>query len=257
MAGKKEEELNVQVIPENFVDTGRCFNGMFRTRNLIEGVALSAIPAYISLNSSLDWQNKIIVTVVLVGVIMALTLSGINGYSFLEFISSWASYNKRKRVAKYNPRVKAEAKPGYLTEEEKELPRDKILRIFNEIRKRETTEGEAVSRDIYDPAYKEFFEDDLGILETPDDLKTKQERKRAARELKKEREKAKAEAKRLAKVRAKEERQRAKEEIRSLNKSARETKAEIKKERARLKKAEKQLRKNKKKGGDHLDGTAE
>ena len=242
MADKKREEepLDTHIIPENFVDTGRCFNGMFRTRNLLEGVAFAALPAYLIINSSLAYEHKIIVGVVVIGIIMVLFLNGINGDSFLEFLFHCASYHNKKRVAKYNPRVKMEAKPGYLTENENELPRDKILRIVNEVRNRNSTDSEeAVSRDIYDPMYQEFFEDDFGYVETPDDLKSKRElRKEAKARKRKEKEERKKE-KEKTRAAEKENKKRNREELKAIKKQSKETDKAIKKEKARLKKKQK------------------
>lgn len=252
MAGEKHEDevLDTLVIPENFVDTGRCFNGMFRTRNLVEGVAFAALPAYLLINSPLDLEHKIIVTVVVIGIIMVLFINGINGDSFLEFVYHMFVYRGKKRVAKYNPRVKKEATPGYLTENKFELPRDKIIRLYNEfINKGNGDEEEAVSRDIYDPMYKEFFEDDLGVIDTPDDLKTKKELRQEAKEKKRLRKEALAREKQEKKEAARKQAEESKAELEALKKSSRENDKAIRKERARLKKEERAIAKNKKKGG--------
>lgn len=235
MAQVIDEELETHVIPENFVDTGRCFNGLFRTRNLIEGVIFAALPAYLCINAPLGYEKKIILTVVVVGVIMAVMLSGINGDSVLEFVGHGLAFKKKKRVAKYNPRVKTEARPGYLTEGAGDLPRDKIIRLYNSFRNRNAETQEAVSRDIYDPMYKEFFEDDLGYVETPDDLKTKKERRREMKAKKREEKARKAAEKAAARAEKKAEKKRSREELRELKKTVRDTDKEIQKERARLK----------------------
>ena len=61
MNKKNEEPLYTCVIPENFVDTGRCFSGMFKTRNLIEGIIASGPFLYIILNTkSLSFSNQIV-----------------------------------------------------------------------------------------------------------------------------------------------------------------------------------------------------
>lgn len=247
MARMADEELETHVIPENFVNTGRCFNGMFQTRNLIEGVAFAVIPAYLCINAPLGFEKKTVLTVVVVGVIMAIMLAGINGDSFLEFVGHGLAYRKKKRVAKYNPRVKTEAKPGYLTENGGDLPRDKIIRLYNSIRNRNSETQEAVSRDIYDPMYKEFFEDDLGYVETPDDLKSKKERRQEIKAQKRVVKAQKKAEKAAAKALKKEEKKRAKEELKALKKSVRDTDKEIRKECARLKKEEQRMEKQ---GGD-------
>lgn len=247
--GKREDEtLDTLVIPENFVDTGRCLNGMFRTRNLAEGIAFAALPAYLLINSSLVIERKIIVTVVVVGIIMTLFVSGINGDSVLEFFYHMSVFRRKKRVAKYNPRVKKEATPGYLTENGNELPRDKIIRLYNEfMSKGGSKDEEAVSRDIYDPMYKEFFEDDLGYVETPDDLKTKKELRQEAKKKKRLQKEVRAQEKIARKEASRKQVKKNKEELKALKRSARENDKAIKKERARLKKEERVLAK--KKGG--------
>lgn len=215
-SGFEEEGLTTHVIPENFVATGRCFNGMFRTRNLIEGAVFAAPFAYLITHLDLVMNQKIVLTVVVAGSVLALCILGINGDSVVEFFAHFFTYRKKKRVAKYNPRVKTEAMPGYLTKENGELPRDKILRVINEINKRGADNEEAVSRDIYDPMYREFFADDLGYVEVPDDLKTKKELRQEAKERKRlaaeEARCAKRKAKEAAAHEKKEKRQKAKEE---------------------------------------------
>lgn len=47
-----------RIIPENFVDTGRCFNGLFRTRNLIEGAVMASPVAYVTTHLELPMNQK-------------------------------------------------------------------------------------------------------------------------------------------------------------------------------------------------------
>ncbi len=204
---KQEEELMSCSIPENFVDTGRIFHGMFRTRNLIEGV-IFVLPIFFALlNVEMDLQPKIVVMVIVCGGMLGGFIAGINGNSVGEFLSLVFKYNQRKRVAKYNPRVKNEASPGYLTKEQNELPRDKIIRLIEQFRESQNKGDEdAVSRDIYDPIYIEFFEDDVGVIELPDDLKTKGELRKEAKERKRNEKQKRREAAQEAKQLAKEDR---------------------------------------------------
>lgn len=240
MARNQEEEpLSTQVIPENFVDTGRCFNGTFRTRNLVEGVVVAALPAYVIYHSTMSYENKIIVGVVCVGLIMLLFLTGINGDSVFEFLAHAIVYNKMKRVAKYNPRVKMEATPEYLVNNQSELPRDKIIRMVNEFRNRDTSKNEeAVSRDIYDPMYVAFFADDLGYVDTPDDLKSKKQLRQEAKERKRAEKHEKKKAKLEAKIASQEMERQRKAELDELCKQEKLNKQAIKQEKARLKKEE-------------------
>ena len=234
---RQEEELDTLIIPENFIDTGRCFNGMFRTRNLIEGALFAFLPGYFLVNSSMPLQQKIVVTTIVVGLILVLFINGVNDESFLEFVYHAFVYRDKKRVAKYNPRVKKEALPNYLADNSTELPREKIIRLYKELfNKGDDKPEEAVSRDIYDPMYQEFFEDDLGYVETPQDLKSHSELRKEARDRKKQEKVAKAEAKAARKKADLEQKKKNKRELAKLEKLSRETEKAIKKERARLKK---------------------
>lgn len=241
MQRKEEESLETYVIPENFVDTGRCFNGMFKTRNLLEAILFDAGPAYLCLNANLPFEQKTVLTILVAGSIAAFMLAGINGESVLEFIGHGWTYRKNKRVAKYNPRVKSEAKPGYLVNEKTELPRDKVIKLIAAFKRDKTDSEEAVSRDIYDPVYQEFFADDLGYVETPDDLKTKKELRAEARARKKELRAKAAKEKAEKKAVQKRTEQKNRKELRALKKSAKKTDKAIRKERARIKKAEKRV----------------
>lgn len=195
---KEEAPLDTCVIPENFADTGRCFNGLFRTRNLVEGVIIAAPFAYVTTHLGLEMNQTIVVTAVVAGGVLVGCIVGINGDSITEWIMHVAMYFRHKRVAKYNPRVKNEATPGYLTKERGELPVEKIRRLAGQISNK-MNDQETVSSEIYDPIYKEFFEDDLGYVETPDDLKSRKERRQERKEKKKaEKQKRKEEAEKKA-----------------------------------------------------------
>lgn len=201
---REEERLSPCTIPENFADTGRCFNGLFRTRNLIEGGILAAPIAKLVLSLDLPTNQKIVLTAIFAGGILLFCIAGINGDSVGEFFTHLVAYNKKKRIAKYNPRVKNEAMPGYLTKNTSELPRDKILRLFGSISKKAQDE-EAVSSDIYDPIYKPFFADDFGYVDTPEDLKSKKQLRKEAKERKKAEKEKRRKEKALAKQKVRDE----------------------------------------------------
>ena len=219
MVDKVEEPLNTYVIPENFADTGRCFNGMFRTRNLVEGAILAAPIAYGVSKVNLPMNQKAVLMTLTAGLVFFGCLTGINGDSVSEFFFHIIGYIKKKRIARYNPRVRTEAKPGYLTKENAELPREKIRRLLDSLQSTKE-ERESVSSEIYDPIYREFFEDDLGYVDTPDALKSRSERRREAKLRKKE---AKAKA-REEKAAIKEKKKTAKEEMKKAGKNKKHNK---------------------------------
>lgn len=77
-----------RIIPENFVDTGRCFNGLFRTRNLIEGAVMASPVAYVTTHLELPMNQKIVVTAVVAGGLLLFGATGINGDSVVEFFAT-------------------------------------------------------------------------------------------------------------------------------------------------------------------------
>lgn len=180
----KEVPLNTLVIPRNFGDTGRCMNGQFRTRNLIEALVMALPPFWAFLQSSMSIDTKIVWICFVCGPLFGFGIVGIAGDSITEYLINICHFLHSKRVSKYNPRIKLEATPGYLTKEMSELPRDKIMRFAASISKQLSESEEAISADIYDPAYSEFFADDVGIIEKPDDLKSKRELRMEKRERK-------------------------------------------------------------------------
>lgn len=193
-------ELDTYIIPENFVDTGRCFNGMFKTRNLIEA-GIVCVPIFLILmGTQMSNAEKFRTIAIVVGGLFALFISGINGDSVFEFLFHFASFRGAKRVAKYNPRIKHEATPGYLTKDAYILPRERIIRLYKQLTGTMDTVGEdEVSSDIHDPMYKEFFEDDIGVVEKPYDLMNRKEKKDYRKKKKAEAREAKREARLKAK----------------------------------------------------------
>ena len=162
-------QVEVFVIPENFSGTGKILNGMVRIQNFIEGVILALPFVLIIRTMHLPLNQTIIWSIIVGGGLFFISCLGINGDSLTEFFVHFFYFKKRQRVAKYNPRVKFEAVPGYLTKEQYELPRDKLMRLLGE-RKNAKKGSEEISRNIYDPVYKDFFEDDVGIVDTPENL---------------------------------------------------------------------------------------
>ena len=103
-------------IPVNVTDSGRCFNGLFRTRNVIEGLILAAGPALLVgfFFNPAELTLKIQVLTVAAGLPLVAGVFGVPPYSLVEFLSLFIRYSKEKHYAKYNPRLKWETKPEYL-----------------------------------------------------------------------------------------------------------------------------------------------
>ena len=196
----KNEELITGRITPNFIDTGRMFNGLVATRNFIELAIFVLFPYGVLLLTHFTWVfQRTHVTVYTLSLFLfgSIFVLGINGDSVLEFLKYYKVYKKNRRIARYNPRIKEkeEISLDYLNYLDSELPRDKIINFFKNFRNSSSASASgAISTEIFDPIRQEFFDDDMGHIETPDELKTKKELKAEKRQRKLE-----------AKLKAKEE----------------------------------------------------
>ena len=217
----EEVKLKEEIIPLNFVGSGRIFNGLFKQVNLIEGIIM-ALPGFWLSMFKIEWNSfntKFYGVLFLVGLPLALGIAGINDEDILSFIMNVLAFRKSKRVAKYNPRAKAEITPEYIYNSYNELPRDKMISFINKVLRRENGDYDDLSADITSDAYKTYFIDDVdvagkyGAPELPTELKSKKEQRAEAKKKKAEEKKRlmqekkeQHELERLRKKQAKEER---------------------------------------------------
>lgn len=216
-----EQKPRVQIIPMNFVGSGRVLNGMFKQTNLIEAVIMAAPGLFIALKL-INWPNmtwRIYGILGFAGLPFLFGVTGINDEDVFTYIYNFFTFRKNKRTALYNPRAKAETNPDYIYGGEAELPRDKLDRLLAKLQNnRDAREGDLSSM-VYDSG-KIFFEEDAqnageyGIEELPDELKTKKQLKeeKKARKLaeKKTAKEEKARLKELEKLQKKQAKQEAK-----------------------------------------------
>lgn len=197
MGKKRFDEPQVYVIPKNFLDSGYVFGGRFKSRNFIEAAVLTApvLGVFIYGWEAAGWKfgNTIALCVILCGGIFMAAVSGIGGDSLLEFLKRVQNFRQNKQISKYNPRVKLENKPDFLTKERQSLPREKLLGLVKDLEgKILGDDGLPVSADISDARLILYFKDDEGFVEKPDQLKTRAELKaeaKAAKRKEKERKK--------------------------------------------------------------------
>ena len=113
---RREEKPIARPIPMNVVDSGRCLNGLVKTRNLIEACILVS-PVFLILYLAIPSDNitlKIQIMSVLVGGPFILGVIGIPPYSLFEFISLIVKFRKTNHFALYNPRLKMKTTPDFL-----------------------------------------------------------------------------------------------------------------------------------------------
>lgn len=189
-------------IPVNVTDSGRCFNGLFRTRNVIEGLILAAGPALLVgfFFNPAELTLKIQVLTVAAGLPLVAGVFGVPPYSLVEFLSLFIRYSKEKHYAKYNPRLKWETKPEYLIHGYEEPFTKTLMNALDLLLNRDSKKEETIDRNITNPTHDERFIEDADLLrelgQTPDDLKTPSQLRAEAKAKKKEAKEAAKAAKR-------------------------------------------------------------
>ncbi len=208
---REDAALNYEIIPLNFVGSGKVFNGMFKQVNLIEAAVL-ATPGLLLATKVIQWPNlmaQIYGVVFMAGVPALIAINGINDEDLVSYLINFIVFWKSRRIAKFNPRAKAEINPDYIFSAQGDLPRDKIIRFFDTITHGKFAAEEDLSPDITSPTYQTYFREDADIAgqhgapELPDALKTKRQLKAEAKERKRiAKEKAKQERREAAELRA-------------------------------------------------------
>lgn len=200
MIDERDESLITHNIPDNFADTGRILNGMFKTRNFIEACVLAAPLAGISwfLFSFLPGDAKITLTLLFAALGFAAGIYGIQGDTVFEFFQHVMEFNRNKRYALYNDRVKTDIKPEYLFKDKQQVPMnafvEKARSILLGVGDDQYDASDIVNQDMSNI----IFEENLAATGVPDELKSKKQLKQEAKE-KKKREK---EAQRIRKLEA-------------------------------------------------------
>lgn len=123
----------VYTIPQNFIDSGRILNGMFKTRNFIEAVVVTAI-LFLILNlipfSSI--ATKIGVMVAVIGPFALACLVGINDDTAFSFVGAVFSWRKKRRIMLYNRNQEVQKIRALDAMMDRSLPRDKIMKFIND-----------------------------------------------------------------------------------------------------------------------------
>lgn len=188
----KNEERQRYVIPKNFLDYGYVFGGRFKLRNFVEASVITApvFGIFLAGWKLLGWSvyNTVAICVILCATVFLTCVNGVAGDSLLEFIVRVNQFKKSKQISKYNPRVKHENEPDYLMVKGDVLPRDKLIKLGKSLANKFIGEDldAPISKDISDKRLITFFEDDDGIIEKPEPLKSRAELREDAKKAKKE-----------------------------------------------------------------------
>lgn len=209
MNKRDNETIAVAQIPENFA-TGSTFLGFeVKPLNLIQAIVFGIIPILISMGINKYFYVNIL-TVIGVTALCSIAFAflgfvGIDNVTPLEYLIKFINYKRNMRKTYYNPRVKKEM-VSLMTEQSEAnqvLPREKVLKMYNEFLEKRNLADQAKAHEIEDNDLGEdvFFEDDFLVMDKPKEYMSDKEIK----------EKEKQE-KRLTKQRLKEMKKREKQE---------------------------------------------
>lgn len=98
MKKNNHEELDLYVIPPNFIEGGKVFGGMFKFRNVIEAAVLGGIVTMFVLKIPVSITSKIIIMCLTALPLAILGLIGIEGESLTEFFMNVIKFLKNRRI---------------------------------------------------------------------------------------------------------------------------------------------------------------
>lgn len=174
MAQREKEKVKLYTIPENFIEGGRIFNGMFRLRNFIEGLVLGSLFALIALAIPIG-SVAARISVVLMAALPPLLLGivGVNGDPLFSFLRTALKWRRTHRIMVYNERVQAYSTTPLDVMMGEDLPKDKLADRIAEWKEKQRIKKSA------DRANLTFeFEQDTELERlTGDQNKSKKEKK--------------------------------------------------------------------------------
>lgn len=173
---RNEEKRETYYITKNF-DTPKKIGDMIDLRGAIEGAVVYIPCVKVTSILPLEGTRKITVYVIAFVACLMIGIIGFNGEHISEF--AWAVFKhlQRKRITYYNPRAKLEATPDYMAESQRRmLPRDRIMKLIGRSPQENAKYIDSMREEDYNIDYRSiYFEDDTGVVDKPDALKTRKE----------------------------------------------------------------------------------
>lgn len=216
MARRENETIAVAPIPENFA-TGSTFLGFeIKPLNLIQAIIFGLIPIIVNFGIINKYFYVDILTLIGVTALFTVALAflgfvGIDNVTPLEYLIKFINYKRKMRKTYYNPRVKKEmiSLIAEQSEANQVLPREKVLKMYNEFLEKRNLADQAKAHEIEDNDLGEdvFFEDDFLVMDKPKEYMSDKEIKEKEKE-----------EKRLIKIRQKEMKKRKKQEEKNAKK---------------------------------------
>lgn len=128
MKERKNDSSTLYVIPENFIEGGRIFNGMFKLRNFVEAVLIAAVFALVALSlpiTNLTARISVVITMVLPPFFIGVT--GINDEPLSIFLRSVMRWRKNHAKMVYNNQTGVYTKSPLEVMMSEDIARDKLV----------------------------------------------------------------------------------------------------------------------------------
>ena len=181
------EDYKIRQIPDNFGSginiAGMHFGVVFLAEGIILAVlALAGVFIILKLSGMTDIGQMLGISLVFAGIFLVIGIKGINDEPITTFVRNLAAFNKGRRTAYYNPRIKLEAKPvkaENIKENKDAIPREKIMAAFNKYKealdKKQAEKAKAFEEANAFDESNMFFEDDIGIIKKPSQYMSREE----------------------------------------------------------------------------------
>lgn len=178
--GKHErEELDIYVIPPNFIEGGKIFGGMFRLRNAIEAGVFGGGTALLVLKIPVSLTAKIIILCVTALPLAIFGLIGVEGESLTEFVINVCRFLKNRRCLYRSDIEKIENISGFRLKIKKNKLLDctlgKMLDYFRTRRNKKyckrreyAKQGKALKRPVDIESYLSIDKIENGVIFTKD-----------------------------------------------------------------------------------------
>ena len=128
MARKEDARERVYNLPENFIEGGRIFNGMFKARNFVEAVILALIFGLIAFMLPIkSTYTRITVVLFMVLPPFFFGITGINGDPLFTFFRNAWRWKKTRGIMVYDTSIKAVKKTPLDAMLEEPIAKDKIV----------------------------------------------------------------------------------------------------------------------------------
>lgn len=129
---KKDDNVKLYIIPDNFIEGGRVFNGMFRLKNFVEALILGGLFALIALGLPITTTTTRISVVIMFALPpFLLGIVGVNGDTLFSFLRNALRWKKNHSIMVYNDSTNSYDKAPLDVMMEQDLPKDKLVDFYS------------------------------------------------------------------------------------------------------------------------------